>query len=65
MEPEHNKYSLAEKERVGEIVEKFKIIYDKEKEEKDKAALKWDRRRKKYVTPGVTWGYLAKAVKTA
>ena len=46
MESEHNKYSLAEKERVGEIVEKFKIQYDKEKEENDKADLKWDRHRK-------------------
>ena len=65
MESQNRKYSLEEKERLAVLVEKYKKEYDKEVEEKAKGPKVWDRRRKMFVTPGMTWGYLAKAVKTA
>ena len=65
MEAQRRKYTLEEKEKLAELVEKYKEEYDKEVEEKTNGPKVWDKRRKKYVTPGMTWGYLARAVKTA
>ena len=53
MEAQKRKYTLKEKERLAEYVEKFKDEYDREVEEKAKGPKVWDRRRKKFVTPGI------------
>ena len=52
MEAQNRKYSLEEKERLAELVEKYKEEYDREIEEKAKGPKVWDKRRKKFVTPG-------------
>ena len=62
------KYSLAEKEALALLAEKYKILYEKEKEENEKKSKVWDRRRKMFVTRSIRpkclkEGYLARAVR--
>ena len=63
MEKKYDRYTLAEKEKLADVVEKYKVLYDKEVEEKSKLPKQWDPKRKTFVTPAVQWGYLSRSVK--
>ena len=63
MEKKYNKYTLEDKAKLAEVVEKYKSLYDEEVAEKAKLKKQWDPKRKLFVQPTVQWGYLTRSVK--
>ena len=65
MESKYRKYSIEEKETLADLVEKYKEEYDKELEENQKKNKVWNKNKRAFVTKGMSWGYLSRAVRTA
>ena len=56
MEQKHKSYSLEEKEKMADLIEKYKAEYEKEVEENKQKPKVWDNRKKKLVVPSAKKG---------
>ncbi|CAL4062693.1 unnamed protein product [Meganyctiphanes norvegica] len=59
----YGRYSQEEKEKLTDVVENYKVEYEKEIEEKNKLPKHWDAKRKKFVKQSVKGGYMARAIR--
>ena len=64
MEKKHERYSLEEKEKMADLIEKYKAEYEKEVEENKQQPKVWDNRKKKLVVQKAKKGdFLARAIR--
>ena len=62
MEKEREKYSNADKEKLANLVDKYKKLWDEEVEQNKNKPKHYDSKRRKFVHKSVPWGFYTKAI---
>ena len=57
MEKEREKYSNADKEKLANLVDKYKKLWDEEVEQNKNKPKHYDSKRRKFVHKSVPWGF--------